>query len=110
MADEIVMKFGEASDQISGVDDDVQTKFNELYNFIKFSGGGITISQSSGLKLELVGGQIAIKRNDDQIGFWDGDNFYTGNIVVKVNERAQFGNFAYIPRSDGSLMLLKVGG
>ena len=41
-------------------------------------------------------------------GSWDGDNFYTGNIVIRVDEKAQFGNFAYIPRSDGSLSFLKV--
>ena len=35
---------------------------------------------------------------------------YTGTMVVPANQRAQFGNFALIPRSDGSLMFLKVGG
>lgn len=43
-------------------------------------------------------------------GSWDGNDFYTGNIVVRLNERAQFGNFAFVPRSDGSLSFLKVGG
>ena len=43
-------------------------------------------------------------------GSWDGNDFYTGNIVVKLNERAQLGNFAFVPRSDGSLSFLKVGG
>jgi hypothetical protein len=43
-------------------------------------------------------------------GSWDGDNFYTGNLVIRVSERAQLGNFAFVPRSDGSLMFLKVGG
>lgn len=43
-------------------------------------------------------------------GQWDGDDFYTGNIVVRTEEQARFGNFAYVPRSDGSLMFLKVGG
>lgn len=40
----------------------------------------------------------------------DGVDFHTGNIVVDVNERAQFGNFAAIPRSNGSLSWLKVRG
>ena len=45
----------------------------------------------------------------NRFGWWDGVDFHTGNIIVKVEERAQFGNFAFIPRSDGSLMFLKVG-
>lgn len=43
-------------------------------------------------------------------GSWNGTDFYTGNIIVRVTERAQFGNFAFIPRTDGSLSFLKVGG
>ena len=50
------------------------------------------------------------KKNGVQFGLWDGENFYTGNIIIGVNERAQFGNFAFVPRSDGSLSFLKVGG
>ena len=53
---------------------------------------------------------IQFTKNGTPIGWWDGNDFHTGNIVVEVNERAQFGNFAFLPRSDGSLMLLKVGG
>ena len=51
---------------------------------------------------------IQFTKNGQPIGWWDGNDFHTGNIVVEVNERAQFGNFAFTPRSDGSLMLLKV--
>ena len=43
-------------------------------------------------------------------GSWDGNDFYTGNIVVRVTERAQFGNLAFVPNEDGSLSFLKVGG
>lgn len=110
LANEITMSFTTTSGHISDVDDDLQSKFTELYNFIKFSGGGITISESTGLSLELAGGMIAFKKNGQTFGTWNGVDFFTGNIVVQVNERAQFGNFAFIPRSDGSLMLLKVGG
>ena len=49
-----------------------------------------------------------ITKNGEQFGYWDGNDFYTGNLVVRTNERAQFGKYAYVPRSDGSLMFLKV--
>ena len=84
--------------------------FNELYKYITFSGeNAITIGSSdSAVKLILDNDKILFTKNDIAFGFWDGNDFHTGNIIVDVNERAQFGNFAYVPRSDGSLMFLKV--
>jgi hypothetical protein len=53
---------------------------------------------------------IVFKKNGEPFGWWDGVDFHTGNIVVEVNERAQLGDFAFVPRSNGSLSFLKVGG
>lgn len=113
MADQISMNFTTTTEQISNVDGDLQTKFTELYKYIKFSGEtAITIgSGDSAITLEIDNAKgIVFKKNGVQFGLWDGENFYTGNIIIAVNERAQFGNFAFIPRSDGSLSFLKVGG
>lgn len=110
MANEITMTFSTTTEQINAVDGDMQAKFTEVYNFIKFSGGGITLNESTGLRLELAGGKVALYNGETQLGLWEGSDFFCGNIIVQVNERAQFGNFAWIPRSDGSLMFSKVGG
>ena len=113
MADEISMKFTTTTEQIENVGGDLQAKFEQLYKFIRFSGDtAITIgSGDSKITLEIDNEKgIVFKKNGVSFGRWDGNNFYTGNIVVEVNERAQFGNFAFIPRSDGSLSFLKVGG
>lgn len=115
MANEIVMGFTETEEQISNVDGDLQTKFKELYDYIQFSGGSVTFgSNSTPLTLKIgkatTDGEdvykISFLKNGVEFGWWDGDYFYTGNIVVRVNERAQFGNFAAVPRSDGSLSWL----
>lgn len=53
---------------------------------------------------------VTVVTDSVAFGSWDGTDFYTGNIVVRLHERAQFGNFAFVPRSDGSLSFLKVGG
>ena len=66
--------------------------------------------EGSAITLSLEHDMIVFKKNGEQFGWWDGNDFHTGNIIVDVNQRAQFGNFAYVPRSDGSLMFLKVGG
>ena len=110
--DEIAMEFYAAYETINGVSGTVNDKFTELYKYITFDENGITIgSGDSAITLQLDNkAGIIFKKDGKQFGLWDGTDFYTGNIVVRVEERAQLGNFAYIPRSDGSLSFLKVGG
>lgn len=89
------------------------TELEKIYKYIKFSGEtAVSIGSSdSVVTLEIDNEKgIVFKRNGVVFGEWDGENFYTGNIVLRLNERAQFGNFAFVPRSDGSLSFLKVGG
>lgn len=111
MSDEIMMKFTTTTEQITTVDGELQSKFTELYKYIRFSGEAALIigSGDSAITLEIDNETgIVFKKNGVQFGWWDGEDFHTGNIVVEVNERAQFGNFAFIPRSDNSLSFLKV--
>jgi hypothetical protein len=91
------------------------TKFKKYIRFMEDENGNpsdtaMTIgSGDSAITLEIDNEKgLIFKKNGIQFGSWDGVDFYTGNIIVEVNERAQFGNFAEIPRSDGSLSLLKV--
>lgn len=89
----------------------VDDRFTELYNYIRFVNGSIVLGGSdSAITLTIENDMIVFKKNGVQFGWWDGVDFHTGNIVVEVNERAQFGNFAFVPRSNGSLSFLKVGG
>lgn len=112
-AEKISANFTTTTQHITDVDGDMQMKFNQFYKNIEFTENGIIVkSQSSdnALKMEVQvdSGIILFKRNGVQFGWWDGVDFHTGNIVVDVTERAQFGNYAFVPRTDGSLMLLKV--
>ena len=109
-SDDIVAEF---TKQITETDNYATTNLEKLYKYIKFSGEtAITIgSGDSAVTLEIDNTKgIIFKRNGVAFGEWDGNNFYTGNIVIRLDEKAQFGNFAFIPRSDGSLSFLKVGG
>lgn len=111
LSDQIEMNFTSTNSSIETVDGKVDTKFEELTKYIRFSTDGIEIGKDeNSLKLKLDNDMIQFTKNGIPIGWWDGNDFHTGNIVVEVNERAQFGNFAFTPRSDGSLMLLKVKG
>lgn len=110
-AEDITMKFTTTSEQINGVTDEMQSKFNEIYQYISFADGNITLGTSeNAITLTIENDRISFKKNGYEFGYWDGNNFYTGNIAVQVNERAQFGDFAFVPRTDGSLSFLKVGG
>ena len=109
LSDQMEMNFTETNSTITTVDGKVDSKFEELSKYIRFSTDGIEIGKDeNSLKLKLDNDMIQFTKNGTPIGWWDGNDFHTGNIVVEVNERAQFGNFAFLPRSDGSLMLLKV--
>jgi hypothetical protein len=111
LSDEILMKFTTMTEHIVNVDGDLQEKFTEIYKYISFADGNITLgSNENAITLTIENDMIVFKKNGLQFGWWDGVDFHTGNIVVEVNERAQLGNFAFIPRIDGSLMFLKVGG
>lgn len=97
---------------IESLDNSTSSQFQQFYKYIKMDGeNGITIGSGNGsitLTLDNDKG-IVFSKNGIPFGSWDGENFHTGNIVIDVNERAQFGNFAYVPRSDGSLSFMKVG-
>ena len=92
-------------------DAEARAKITEIYNYISFENGDIKLGGSdSPITLTLEKDLIVFKKNGVQFGWWDGVDFHTGNIVVEVNERAQFGDFAFVPRSNGSLSFLKIGG
>lgn len=111
MADEISLRFTEMVEQVQTVDGDLQKTVETLEKHFEFGidGLGIKAGENS-MTLTLDNDLILFKKNGQQFGWWDGVDFHTGNIVINVNERAQFGNFAFVPRSNNSLSFLKVGG
>lgn len=111
MSDEILMNFTTTTEQIENVNGDMQTRFTEISEYIRFSGGTITLGKvGNEITLTLENDVINFKKNGVVFGSWDGENFYTGNIIIRLNERFILGNFGAFPRSDGSVMWLKVGG
>ena len=111
MAEKIAMNFTTTEEKVASIDGDLQTVVEELQKHFEFSANGLVIKAGeNAMELVLDNDLIKFMRNGEQFGWWDGVNFHTGNIVVSLNERAQFGDFAFIPRSNGSLDILKVGG
>lgn len=110
----IAAKFEEATALISDVDGDLQQVKTSVYKHFDFTlDNGLVIKGNEGqntLSLQLDDNLISFQKNGQQFGWWDGVDFHTGNIVIAVKERAQLGNFAFVPRSNGSLDFLKVEG
>ncbi|PWM72667.1 MAG: hypothetical protein DBX59_06030 [Bacillota bacterium] len=111
LADRFVFEFEALQTTVDQYDAEAREQFEKIYSYISFENGSIKLGGSdSAITLTIENDIIVFKKNGQQFGWWDGVDFHTGNIVVEVNERAQFGNFAFIPRSNGSLSFLKVGG
>lgn len=111
LEDQFLFEFETLKATVDENDAEAREKLTEIYNYISFENGDIKLGGSdSPITLTLEKDLIVFKKNGVQFGYWDGVDFHTGNIVVEVNERAQFGDFAFVPRSNGSLSFLKIGG
>lgn len=111
MADAITMNFDSAIERSNEVNGEVEKVNETLQKHFAFSVDGLVIKAGEGeMNLVLDNDIIRFMKGDQEFGWWDGVDFHTGNIVVELNERAQIGNFAFVPRSNGSLDFLKVGG
>lgn len=106
---EIEMNFANTTKQISDISGKLESEISERTKRISFSDDGIWITAGeSRAALGLDSDSIIFEKNGVPFGYWDGVDFYSGNIFVDVTNRAQFGNYAYVPRTDGSLSFLKV--
>jgi phage minor structural protein len=109
--DQFLFEFESLKASLDENDAEAREHFTEIYNYISFENGAIKLGASdSAITLTIENDMIVFRKNGAQFGWWDGVDFHTGNIVVEVNERAQFGHFAFVPRSNGSLSFLKVEG
>ncbi len=95
--------------QIESATEAFRIAVDNLNKHFSFDANGLTIGAGeNSMSLRIDNDLIIFEKNGVQFGWWDGVNFHTGNIMIEVNDRAQFGNFAFVPRSDGSLSFLKV--
>lgn len=109
MSDEITMNFESTSNRIDTVNEDLQSEITRRSKHISFSEKGIVLSAGEhSMSIRIDNDIVIFEKGGVQFGWWDGIDFHTGNIMIDVTERAQFGNFAFVPRSDGSLSFLKV--
>lgn len=94
-AKDITMNFTTTTENINKVGEDLQAQIDKYDKYIRFSEDGIIIGESeTGLTIQVDNDVIRFSKNGATVGMWDGSSFVSGT-------RARFGNFAFIPRSDG---------
>jgi hypothetical protein len=94
-AKDISMNFTTTTENINKVGEDLQKQVDELNKCIRFTADGIIIGDdTSGLTIQVDNDIIRFSRNGVVFGSWNGSEFISGT-------RAKFGDFAFIPRSDG---------
>lgn len=110
MADRISMEFDATTERLETVDGNLQSVHEDLQKYFEFSVNGLTIKAGENeAKIVLDNDIIYFEVNGQRKTFLDPDSLKTGSIYVDLEEKAQFGNYAYVPRSNGSLDFLKVG-
>jgi phage minor structural protein len=109
LSDSITMEFNRLEGKVNDNDTDTRGKLNEIYRYIRFEDGAIKLGAGdSAITLTIENDRISFKKDGLEFGSWDGTDFYTGNIVVEVEKQARLGNFAFLPRPNGSLSFMKV--
>ncbi len=110
-ADEFRMTFTNIQQNIDDVEAGADAEFAAIYSYISFAGGAIMLGASdSEITLKVENDQIGIYRNGVLITYWRAEKQVTpADLEVPVGGRVTLGNYAFIPRTNGSLDFSWVG-
>lgn len=104
------MLFNTINEAIAQVDGQSQSNYNNILKYIRFEDGKITLGEvGNEITLTIQNNRITFMQNGVEVAYLSDNNLYIGNAIIKAGGRLQLGNFAFVPRSDGSLSFLKVG-
>lgn len=108
-AQKISASFSDVTEQVKLVNGDLQKIVEKLEKHFDFGLTGLIIRAGvNDMSLRLDNGLVLFQKNGQTFGWWDGVDFHTGNIYIGLNEKAQFGDFALVPRSNRSLSFLHI--
>jgi coproporphyrinogen III oxidase-like Fe-S oxidoreductase len=109
LADQFEFLFTELQISVDANDAEAREHFNEIEKYIRFIDGDIILGEE--------GNEITLRIENDRISFLDAgaEVAYFSNQHLTVVDGSflnslQVGKFAFIPRENGNLSLVKVGG
>lgn len=108
LADSFTLEFESLQAQMEGNDAEARTQFEEIRKYIRFVNGDIVMGES--------GNELTLRIENDRISFLDGgaEVAYFSNKQLYVLDghfinSLRVGAFAFLPRENGNLSLVKVG-
>lgn len=107
----VSMRFETVNNVITNLDDGLQTEINNRVKCIDFIDGSINLNNTeSPLTLTIDNDKLAFRKNGVVVSEWNAeqDIFNVGNINVRTNEKAQFGQFAFVPQRNGALSFVRL--
>ena len=106
-AEDFTFNFNNLVSQITTIEGDTQQQFQEINKYIRFVDGTIVLGE--------VGNELTLVQQNDRISFIQNNNevAYFSNNQLTVTDgnflnSLQIGNFAFIPRANGSLDFKKI--
>lgn len=93
---------------IQTLDDDTQAQFTEITKYIRFVGGNIVLGEvGNQITLVIQNDRISFLQSGAEVAYFSNNRLYVydGQFINSL----RLGNFAFIPRSNGSLDFKKVG-
>jgi len=107
LSDSVNLLFTQLQATVDSNDADARTQFQTISKYIRFDNGDIILGEE--------GNTITLREQNDRLSFLDGgaEVAYFGNkklVVLDGNflNSLQIGSFAFIPRQNGNLSLIKV--
>lgn len=114
-ADQVAIKFSEATSQINSVDGKLVEKFTTMENHITFDAVDGSINLRAFSSDPSINTDISLKILRDKITFYQGDKpvaYFSENKLYITNgeflNSLRLGNFAFTPRTNGNLSFGKV--
>lgn len=105
------MLFNTIYEEIARVEGIEQTNYNSILKYIRFQDGNIILGEEGNdMSLTISKDRVSFKQNGVEVAYMSDNNLYIGNAIIKAGGMLQLGNFAFVPRDNGSLSFLKVGG
>lgn len=110
-AEGINIQFSNIQQDIDDVAAGADAKFAALQSYIQFAGGAITLGEvGNEITLKIENDQIGIYSNGVPVTYWTAQDFVSPKTLrIPVGGRLILGDFAFIPRSNGSLDFTWIG-
>lgn len=110
-ANGVEIRFSSIEQDIDDVAAGADARFNSLQSYIQLAGGAITLGEiGNEVTLKIENDRIGIYANGILITYWTAQDFVSPkSLTIPVGGRLNLGNFAFIPRTSGSLDFTWVG-